>query len=71
MIAGDVRTLAREYCERGVAVQYDEYEQLAHIEAAAPWAAATESWLTERFEGKPASENCAAIPVGNPLTPIP
>ena len=24
MIAGDVRTLARDYCQRGVAVQYDE-----------------------------------------------
>jgi hypothetical protein len=71
MIAGDVRTLAREYCERHVTVQYDEYAPLAHIEAAAPWSATTASWLSERFEGKPAPQDCAQIPAGNPLTPIP
>jgi hypothetical protein len=71
MIAGDVRTLARTYCAKHVAVQYDEYAPLAHIEAAAPWSAATVPWLTERFEGKPAPQNCAQIPAGNPLTPIP
>jgi Secretory lipase len=71
MIAGDVRTLAREYCERHVTVQYNEYDLLAHIEAATPWIATTVQWLAERFEGKPAPQNCSQIPVGNPLTPIP
>jgi hypothetical protein len=71
MIAGDVRTLAREYCERHLAVQYDQYDQLAHLEAATPWIASTVPWLTERFEGKPAPQDCSQIPAGNPLTPIP
>jgi Secretory lipase len=71
MIAGDVRTLAREYCERHVAVQYNEYQLLAHIEAATPWAASTLPWLAERFAGKPAAQDCSQIPAGNPLTPIP
>jgi hypothetical protein len=71
MISGDVRTLAREYCERHVTVQYDQYDLLAHIETAAPWIATTMPWLTERFEGKPAPQNCSQILAGNPLTPIP
>jgi hypothetical protein len=70
MIAGDVRTLAREYCERHVAVQYDEYAPLAHIEAAVPWSAATVPWLNERFEGKAAPQDCGQIAPGNPLTPV-
>jgi hypothetical protein len=69
MIAGDVRTLAREYCDRGVAVRYGEYP-LDHIGTATPWLAATVPWLNERFTGRPAPENCAQIPPGNPLTPI-
>ena len=51
MIAGDVRSLAREYCERGVAVHYTEYPHLGHDEGAAPWLAETALWLTERFAG--------------------
>jgi Secretory lipase len=71
MIAGDVRTLAREYCERHVSVQYNQYDLLAHVEAATPWIATTVPWLNERFEGKPAPQDCSQIPAGNPLTPIP
>jgi hypothetical protein len=55
MIAGDVRSLAREYCERGDKVQYFE----------------AYAWLAERFAGLPAPQDCASIPPGNPLTPIP
>jgi secretory lipase len=69
MIAGDVRTLAREYCQRGVAVQYDQYE-LAHIETAAPWLAATLPWLADRFAGRSAPQDCSQIAPGNPLTPL-
>jgi hypothetical protein len=69
MIAGDVRTLAREYCERGVAVSYTQYD-LGHVATAAPWIAAAVPWLDERFAGKAAPRNCAEIPPGNPLTPI-
>jgi hypothetical protein len=70
MITGDVRSLAREYCERGVAVQYDQYDELAHIETAAVWVTATLPWLSQRFAGDPAPEDCAGIEPGNPLTPV-
>lgn len=69
MIAGDVRTLAREYCQRGVAVQYQEYE-LDHIGTATPWIASAMPWLASRFAGKPAPQDCSQIAPGNPLTPI-
>jgi hypothetical protein len=70
MIAGDVRTLARDYCGRGVAVQYHQYDAFAHIEAAAPWLATALPWLSARFAGMSAPQNCADIAPGNPLTPI-
>lgn len=69
MIAGDVRTLARSYCERGDRVLYDEYA-LGHITAATPWIATAVPWLEARFAGTPAPQNCATIAPGNPLTPI-
>src|ERR1700721_3882030 len=31
MIAGDVRTLALDYCDKGVTVYYEEYAALSHI----------------------------------------
>jgi hypothetical protein len=70
MIAGDVRTLAREYCERGVPVSYTQEDLLGHVPTASPWIAAAVPWLTERFAGEAAPQNCASIPPGNPLTPI-
>ncbi len=71
MIAGDVRTLAREYCSRGVPVQYVEYEKLSHIASAVPWLPEAASWLTSRFIGLPAPQDCAQIAPGNSLAPIP
>ena len=70
MIAGDVRTLARQYCERGVAVSYTQQDLLGHVPTAVPWITAAIPWLAARFGGKAAPENCASIPPGNPLTPI-
>ena len=70
MIAGDVRSLAREYCERGVAVQYTEYQHLGHIEGAVPWLTETVPWLTGRFVGLPAPQDCSEIAPGNSLAPI-
>jgi len=70
MIAGDVRSLAREYCSDGVAVHFTEYQHLGHVEGAAPWLAETGPWLAERFAGLAAPEDCSEIAPGNPLTPI-
>jgi hypothetical protein len=70
MIAGDVRTLARDWCSRGVAVKFTEYQHLGHIEGAGPWLLEATPWLTERFLGQTAPENCSEIAVGNSLAPI-
>jgi hypothetical protein len=70
MIAGDVRSLAREYCERGVDVQYTEYQHLGHIEGAVPWLTETAPWLAGRFAGLPAPQDCSEIAPGNSLAPI-
>jgi hypothetical protein len=70
MITGDVRTLAREYCSRGVAVQYDEYDALDHVGTAVPWITTTVPWLAARFAGLPAPEDCGQIAPGNVVAPI-
>jgi hypothetical protein len=62
MIAGDVRSLARQY--------FTEYQHLGHIEGAAPWLAETAPWLAERFAGLTAPQDCSGIAPGNALTPI-
>jgi hypothetical protein len=69
MIAGDVRSLARQYCGAGAKVLYNEYP-LGHVTAAVPWIATAVPWLEARFAGTPAPQNCASIAPGNPLTPI-
>ncbi|HLI33052.1 MAG TPA: lipase family protein [Solirubrobacteraceae bacterium] len=71
MIAGDVRTLAREYCSRGVPVDYVEYEHLSHVLAALQWLPEAVSWMVGRLIGFPAPQDCGAIAPGNPLTPLP
>jgi len=71
MIAGDVRSLAREYCSRGVTVQYEQYEDLSHVPSALVWLPEAYAWLAGRFLGSPAPQNCAQIAPGNSLEPIP
>jgi hypothetical protein len=70
MIAGDVRTLAREWCSRGVAVKFTEYQHLGHIEGAVPWLPEAATWLAERFAGLEAPQDCSEIAPGNLLEPI-
>jgi len=70
MIAGDVRSLAREWCSRGVAVQYTEYQHLGHIEGAGPWLPEAATWLAGRFAGLTAPQDCAEIAPGNSLASL-
>ena len=69
MLAGDVRTLARQYCGKGVAVQHKEYTT-SHFVTMIGWLPWATAWVDDRFAGKTAPENCASIAVGNPLTPL-
>ena len=71
MIAGDVRTLARDYCAKGTTVYYEQYDALSHIWSVPIWLLNSIAWIKQRFTGLPAPENCSMIPDGNPLTPIP
>ncbi|HEX5355999.1 MAG TPA: lipase family protein [Aquabacterium sp.] len=69
MLAGDVRTLAREYCAKGVPVQHKEWGS-SHFLSIANWLPWATAWVNDRFAGKAAPQNCSSIAVGNPLTPI-
>lgn len=69
MLAGDVRTLARQYCAQGVAVQHKEWGT-SHFATIANWLPWATDWVDARFAGKPAPQNCSSIAPGNPLTPL-
>jgi len=69
MIAGDVRSLARRYCRRGVAVEHHQYP-LSHVTAVATWAPQAYAWLVGRFGDSPAPSNCDDIKRGNSLAPL-
>ena len=71
MIAGDVRTLAGDYCAKGTKVHYEQYNDLSHIWSVPIWLLNSIGWIKQRFAGLPAPDNCSSIPQGNPLTPIP
>lgn len=70
MIAGDVRTLARTYCARGVPVTYQQYA-LSHFTSVAQWIPAAMAWLVGRFAGGTAPSSCGTIAPGNSIAPIP
>lgn len=69
MIAGDVRTLARTYCARGVRVQYRSYP-LSHFTSVPLWLPQAYSWIMDRFAGKAAPTSCGSIPAGNRVAPV-
>ncbi len=59
MVAGDVRSLARKYCAKGVDVEHKQFDSLSHVGATSPWLDASLPWLNARFAGQPAPKNCA------------
>ncbi|MFJ1751681.1 lipase family protein [Kitasatospora sp. NPDC088134] len=70
MVAGDVRSLARQYCATGNSkVKYQQYDLLSHLGAAVPWAPTAVLYLNDRFAGKSAPSDCGWIPAGNSLAP--
>ena len=71
MVAGDVRTLARDYCRAGVKVQYQQYDLTSHVTTVPLWLPAAIAWLNGRFSTQPAPQNCSGIAPGNSLAPIP
>lgn len=69
MIAGDVRSLARQYCRTNPAVKYEQYDDLSHNLVPFAWTPGALRWMDDRFAGRPAPTTCGRIPAGNPLTP--
>ena len=76
MIAGDVRTLASSYCERGnTAVWYEQYDEHSHITSLllGPWLPHSIAWIKQRFKDQPPlpiPQNCSSLPEGTSLDPI-
>jgi Secretory lipase len=71
MIAGDVRSYAREVCASGDPVDYVQPEGLSHELAEPVWSTATLAWVASRFAGVPATSDCSTIAPGNSLAPVP
>jgi hypothetical protein len=72
MIAGDVRSLARQYCATGDPnVDYTQYDALSHIPSGLVLTPAAVGWLDDRFAGKPPPSTCGEIAPGNSLAPHP
>lgn len=70
MVAGDVRALARQYCETNDKIKYTQYNLTSHFTTVPLFLPAAVSWLTGRFAGKPAPSNCGRIAPGNSLAPV-
>ena len=69
MVAGDVRSYAREVCAAGDPVSYAEVP-LSHELTEPVWSAAALPWIAARFAGTPAPQDCATIAPGNSLAPV-
>ncbi len=69
MIAGDVRSLARQFCADGTPLVYRQYDLLSHFTAVAAWLPEALTWLQARFSSAPVRSNCASIAPGNSLEP--
>ena len=61
MVAADVKALARRYCREGVPVEYQEFQDASHIEAAAYFEPETGPFLQDRFAGLPFPDNCSSL----------
>ncbi|WP_262365592.1 lipase family protein [Gordonia sp. OPL2] len=71
MIAGDVRSLLRQYCASGNrSVQYIEYPVLSHSIAALPAEAEAIKFIEDRFAGRKPLSTCGNIAPGNSLAPL-
>ena len=70
MIAGDVRTLARDFCASGTTVDYTEYAALSHVTTFPAWSPGALAWLDGLFAGGQSPDDCAQIPPGNSLAPV-
>ena len=71
MITADVRSLAAEYCSRGVRVDYIRYAGLSHGTAYPVFETDASRFLADRFAGRPTRVDCQAAGTTTDLGPIP
>ena len=73
MLAGDVRTLARQYCAKGVQIKHVEYS-LSHFTSIVSWLPQAMLWVNDRFGGLfgpvAVPNNCSSIQPGNALETV-
>jgi hypothetical protein len=70
MVAGDVRTLASDFCASGTTVDYTEYDALSHVTTFPVWTPAALAWLDSLFGGSQSPNDCSQIAPGNSLAPV-
>lgn len=58
VVTPDAAALAKDYCARGVRIQYVEYLPSEHVTALPVGYLPAVSWLNDRFAGKPAPTSC-------------
>lgn len=69
MIAGDVRSMARQWCASGTPVDYTQDDLLSHTPGATQWLPGAIAFLAARFAGAPVTSSCGRIAEGNSLAP--
>jgi hypothetical protein len=69
--ASDVEGLAHHYCERGVSVQFDEYQNLDHLESGGPFESKAYALIHAWLAGVPTPNGCSSVGTGSSLTPLP
>ncbi|HEX7355913.1 MAG TPA: lipase family protein [Mycobacteriales bacterium] len=71
MVTADVEALAHEYCSQGVQVEYHEYQNSSHEQAALQFEPEAIAFLQQRFAGVPfTTSSCASIGPGSSLAPL-
>jgi hypothetical protein len=71
MIVKDVEALAHEYCQRGISVDFNVYQNDDHTAAAVPFEVGAMTFLTDRLNGLSVTNTCSSVAAGNALTPVP
>jgi len=71
MVAADDEALAHTYCDRGLSVQFSEYQGDNHETAALAFLPAALTFIENRLDGAAVTNGCASIAAGNSLAPLP
>ncbi|MEC3920195.1 lipase family protein [Nocardia sp. CDC160] len=61
IVAAGERTLATDYCRRGLSVQYNEYPASNHLLAALQFTPTAQAFLMDRFAGLPPAADCSSL----------